>query len=512
MPAEQRKKVAAFTLGCKVNQYDTQAMLELFRQRGYEVVDFAPGADVYLINTCTVTSRSEAKSRQVLRRALRENPGAIVAVTGCYAQVAPAELWQIPGVDVVIGTHGRRQIVDLVEAAAKRKGRQKELKESSRPQIAAPRRMKMVFSEEEAEKTDGAAGHEAAATATARGIFSLPAEAEVSVPAGKEDLWAERDPRQLGAAWAEATAFEELPIFRFTGRTRATVKVQEGCNQFCSYCLVPFARGRSRSRAPQAVLAEARRLVEGGFKEIVLTGIHLGAYGLDLDENVDLAGLVEKLLAVDGLERIRLSSIEPLEVSEKLLELMGGGGKVCRHLHIPLQSGCDSVLARMNRRYSTRQYAEVLARARAAVPGVAISTDVMVGFPGETEAEFQASYQFVREMAFSKVHVFPYSRRPGTRAASFPGQLSRAEKEERSRRMGELADELALAFHRQFIDRRVQVLVEAERDESGWLEGLTDNYLRVTFPGGDENVNQIKEVLVLEADREGARGQLVSVS
>lgn len=490
MPAEQRKKVAAFTLGCKVNQYDTQAMLELFRQRGYEVVDFAPGADVYLINTCTVTSRSEAKSRQVLRRALRENPQAIVAVTGCYAQVAPAELWQIPGVDVVIGTHGRRQIVDLVEAAAKRKGQEKG----------------------EPEKGDGVAGQEAAATAAVLGITNRPAGEKISASAGKEKLRAERDPGNVGAAWAEATAFEELPIFRFTGRTRATVKVQEGCNQFCSYCLVPFARGRSRSRAPQAVLAEARRLVEGGFKEIVLTGIHLGAYGLDLDENVDLAGLVEKLLAVDGLERIRLSSIEPLEVSEKLLELMGGGGKVCRHLHIPLQSGCDSVLARMNRRYSTRQYAEVLARARAAVPGVAISTDVMVGFPGETEAEFQASYQFVREMAFSKVHVFPYSRRPGTRAASFPGQLSRAEKEERSRRMGELADELALAFHRQFIDQRVQVLVEAERDESGWLEGLTDNYLRVTFPGGDENINQIKEVLVLEADREGARGHLVSIA
>lgn len=439
-------------------------MLELFRKRGYQVVDFGAEADVYLINTCTVTSRSEAKSRQTLRRTIRENPEAVVAVAGCYAQVAAADIWQIPGVDVLIGTQGRHLIVDLVEQAATEKG--------------AP-------------------------------VARAGACAEESEPVALRGAGiAKAEMRPGGTDLGQTTAFEELPIFRFTGRTRAAVKVQEGCNQFCSYCLVPFARGRSRSRHPGAVKDEVLRLAEAGFKEVVLTGIHLGAYGNDLDGTTDLAGLVEGILDIPGLQRIRLSSIEPLEVSPKLIQLMAREEKLCRHLHIPLQSGSDQVLARMNRRYGTGQYSGILEQVRRAIPEVGISTDVMVGFPGETEEEFRASSNFVREMSFSRVHVFPYSRRPGTRAASFPGQLPRAVKEERSRELLGLAEQLALDFHRRYLDRVVSVLVEEGRDRTGWLEGLTDNYLRVIFPGGNEQANQVRDVLVTAADREGARGCL----
>lgn len=448
------KTVAFLTLGCKVNQYDSEAVAETFRQRGYNVVSFDSPADVYVINTCTVTQRSESKSRQVIRQARRRNPAAIVVVAGCYPQTAPQEVAAIPGVDLILGTGDRRRIAELVEECRRR------------PETRA----------------DG--------------------------------------PISLVRDVAGAREFEEVPISRFAGRTRATLKVQEGCEEFCSYCIIPYARGSLRSRRPGDTLAEVRRLAEAGFKEIVLTGIHLGAYGRDLAERIDLAGLLRLISQVDGIVRFRLSSIEPLDIDDRLLDALADLPKVCHHLHVPLQSGSDTVLERMNRHYRAADFARIVDRVRSVWPDGAISTDVMVGFPGETEAEFAETMRFATEIGFSRMHVFQYSRRRGTPAANFPGQVPRPVKEGRSRALRELAARLSLDYHRRFLDRVLEVLVEEGADPEregaegrgagdGYLEGLSGNYIRVRFPGPPSLVNQVVGVRIDHATASGATGELL---
>jgi threonylcarbamoyladenosine tRNA methylthiotransferase MtaB len=331
------KKLAVTTLGCKVNQYDTDSVVTQFIDAGYTLVDFGDVADVYLINTCTVTNLGDRKSRQMIRRAHKKNPHAKVVVMGCLAQTTPEDVAALEGVTLVVGTNGRASIVDEVERLSL--GEQNSLVED---------------------------------------IFGV-------------------------------SEFEDMPSLTFSGRTRATLKIQDGCDQFCTYCRVPFARGPSHSRSPQSVLEQVEQIVAMGYKEVVLTGIHLGLYGADLHPPLTLKQITEDIANTKGLLRLRLSSVDPHEITDELIELVASHPVVCAHMHIPLQSGSDRVLRRMGRGYSASQYKEIVAKLRAKVPEIAITTDIMVGFPGETEEDFQRTLDLANEVAFSKIHVFQYS-------------------------------------------------------------------------------------------------------
>lgn len=409
-------KAAIYTLGCKVNQYESEALASLFRKEGYEIVDFREQADVYVINTCTVTHLGDRKSRQMIRRAVKANPDAVVAVTGCYAQTAPGDVLKIPGVDIVVGTRDRDRIPGLVRGARQ---------------------------------------------------SGVPVNAVGDI--------------------MQAAEFEELPILDYETRTRAFIKIQEGCNNFCTYCIVPYARGPLRSRPADRVIAEAQRLINEGFREIVLAGIHTGAYGLDRDEGRSLARLVEEVARLPGLRRLRLGSIEPMDITFDLINVMAENPVICRHFHIPLQSGDDTVLQKMNRHYTTCEFARLVAVIRDRVPGVAVTTDIMVGFPGETDEYFENSYSFAKAMGFAGVHIFKYSPRRGTPAAGFPEQVEPEKKDERSHRLIKLGEKMSLAFAERFLGETVEVLVEQRHDKKSRLyEGLTDNYLRVLLPGAGD--------------------------
>ena len=394
------------TLGCKVNQFETETMEGLFRRAGYETVPFGDAADVCIINTCSVTALGEKKSRQIIRRARRENERAIIAVTGCYAQLSPKELAALDGVRLVVGTRDRARIVELVERAAKEDG--------------------VVFDVGDIMRAEG---------------------------------------------------FEDIPLYGAPTRTRAFLKIQEGCENFCSFCIIPYVRGPLRSRPLESVRREAQKLIDAGFKEIVLTGIHLGAYGRDLAEKPTLADAAREILALGGPLRLRLGSLESVELSDELFALLRDEPRFAKHLHLPLQSGSDAVLRAMNRHYDAAAFARLLENVRRAVPDVTMTTDVIVGFPGETDALFAESLDFVSRMGFAKVHVFPYSRREGTPAARMAGQLSSAVKKERVRRMEETAEAGARKIRESLIGRVEDVLFETETD--GVADGLTGGYFRV---------------------------------
>lgn len=429
------KTVAFYTLGCKVNQYETQGLAALFREHGYRVVPFGEQADVYVVNTCTVTHIGDRKSRQIIRRAVRvrTNPEALVVVTGCYAQVAAAEVAAISGVGLVIGTTGREKIIELVEEAFR----------GGRPVLAV------------------------------------------------EDV-------------EEAREFEELPgTAGLDGRTRTFIKIQEGCRDFCTYCIVPHARGPLRSRSPERVLELAGTLVEDGYRELVLTGINLGAYGRDCG-NENLAGLVCRLARVPGLRRLRLSSIEPNEVTRELVEAVAENPVCCAHFHIPLQSGSDSVLRRMGRRYSAAEYASLVEMVRGRVPEVAITTDIMVGFPGETDEEHRESLGFVRRIKFAGLHVFSFSPREGTPAASFPEPVPPRVSHKRSGEILELDRELRGRFASRYRGQTIEVLVESV--SKGVAVGYTENYLRVFFESQPELVGRMVELYVEGVERGNLKG------
>ena len=452
--AGRGRRVAFYTLGCKVNQYDTEAMAGLFRRAGWEVVDYRQPADVYVVNTCTVTARSEAQSRQAVRQARRRNPGALVVVCGCYPQVSGEEALRATGADVVLGTRGRGEIVSLVERA-----------------LRGERRLVEV------------------------GPYLPPREVREAGEAG-------------AAGHRPGEGYEEIPV-EAQGRTRAVLKVQEGCDMGCTYCIVPLARGPARSRDPGAALREARRLVAAGFREIVLTGIQLGAYGRDLGMADGLAWLVEQLAATPGLWRLRVSSLEPVDVSDRFLDVVAASPVVCPHLHLPLQSGSDRVLEAMGRPYSAAQYLALVERAREKVAELALSTDVLVGFPGETDEDFAATVRVVERVGFMRLHVFPYSPRPGTAAARMPDRVPDRVKEERARILREVGERLARSFVLGLVGRVVEVL--AEREHGGWVSGLTGNYVRVRFPGGADLEGCLVEVRITGAEADGARGELVRV-
>lgn len=437
-------QVAFTTLGCKVNQYETEVMEGLFKARGYQVVRFSEQADVYVINTCSVTNLGEKKSRQLIRRANRQNAGAIIAVAGCYSQIAPEQVAQIPGVDIIVGTQDRAQIVDLVEAAA--------------------------------------AGNRTAQLNNVTDIM-------------------------------QAREFEDIPLFSIPGRTRAFFKIQEGCTNFCTYCIIPYARGPLRSRALASIAAETEKLVAAGFTEIVLTGIHLGAFGRDLDHaegKVTLTDALETVLAAGGnrLIRLRLGSLESVEVSDSLLAIMQTDNRLCPHLHLPLQSGDDRILQAMNRHYTTSQYRDLITAIRNQVPGIAITTDIIVGFPGETEEMFESTLAFVSTMAFAKIHVFPYSRRTGTPAAEFSGQVPEAEKKHRVQKLQQVADQQMEEFHKSFSGQVLDVLFEAA-EADGIISGLTGNYIRVYTKGSQEDNGKIRSVQLEGLYHDGLWGQIV---
>ena len=427
------RTVAFMTLGCKVNQYETETMEGLFRQAGYRVVPFTESADVYIVNTCSVTMLGEKKSRQLVRRAQRQNEAALIAVTGCYAQLAPDIVGTLPGVRLIVGTQDRGRIVELVEEAA----------------------------------------------------------------AGSEVL------RDVGDIMA-ADTFEDIPLFVAPERTRAFLKIQEGCQNFCTFCIIPYTRGPLRSRALVSVRREAEKLVAAGFREIVLTGIHLGAYGRDLTGTVTLADAARTVLEIDGLQRLRLGSLESVELTPALFTLLRDDRRFARHLHLPLQAGSDAVLREMHRFYDTAGYERLLTRIREEVPGIAISTDIIVGFPGETEAMFQESLAFVRRQEFARVHVFPYSRRPATPAAARSDQVPHPVRRERVKMMQALADEMAADYHGKFIGTIFPVLFETQHE--GVADGLTDTYIRV-YTKGPVKVGEITAMRLLRLYRDGLWGE-----
>lgn len=429
--------VAFHTLGCKVNFYETEAIWRLFQTHGYRQVDFEEEADVYVINTCTVTNTGDKKSRQVIRRAVRKNPNAVVAVTGCYAQTSPAEVLKIPGVDLVIGTQGREKLLEYVEEAKRSR---------------------------------------------------MPVNAVGNIMKQRE--------------------FEELSVPSFSDKTRAFLKIQEGCNNFCTFCIIPWTRGLSRSRKPDKVLEEARLLAENGYKEIVLTGIHTGGYGDDM-EDYSLAKLLNDLAGIEGLHRIRISSIEASQISGEMIEVLRNNPKMCRHLHIPLQSGDDTILARMHRKYRTAQFKEKVAQIKEALPDVAITTDVIVGFPGETEAMFQNTYRFIEEIGFSELHVFPYSKRTGTPAARFTDQVPEEVKKDRVDRLLALNRKLTLQYAKRFEGEVLEVIPEGHLHDdpaSGLLIGYTDNYLRIAFSGSRAWFGEVCRVRLDRAGEEVCQG------
>ncbi|GIP39591.1 tRNA (N(6)-L-threonylcarbamoyladenosine(37)-C(2))-methylthiotransferase MtaB [Paenibacillus sp. J31TS4] len=434
--------VAFHTLGCKVNYYETEGIWQLFKQEGYEQVDFESTADVYLINTCTVTNTGDKKSRQVIRRAIRRNPDAIIAVTGCYAQTSPAEVAAIPGVDLVIGTQDRDKIIPLVNR----------------------------FREE-------------------------------------------RQPINAVRNIMKTREFEELDVPEFSDRTRAFLKIQEGCNNFCTFCIIPWSRGLLRSRKPDSVLRQAHQLVHAGYKEIVLTGIHTGGYGEDL-EGYNLAALLRDLDKVDGLRRVRISSIEASQITEEVLDALGSSDKMCRHFHIPLQAGDDTVLKRMRRKYTTAEYGRKIDLIHRIMPDAAITTDVIVGFPGETDEMFRAGYRFMEQMQFAEMHVFPYSKRTGTPAARMEDQVDEEIKNARVHELLDLSERLQLAYAQPFVGQVLEVIPEGpfkEAPDSGLLAGYTDNYIQVVFPGTEDMLGKLVKVKLTEAGVNECRGSFVRV-
>lgn len=413
-------KVAFYTLGCKVNQYESDAMAELFSKKGYDIVSFDSNADVYVINTCDVTNESARKSRQMIRKASRNNPHAEIVVVGCYSQLRPDEIVQIPGVDVIIGTRDRHKIVDFLEDSRKR---------------------------------------------------------EQQIIAVKDIMKQDK--------------FEDISFKGYRQRTRAFLKIQEGCNMFCSYCIIPYARGPIRSRPIESILQEAESLAADGFKEIVLTGIHLGLYGHDFkDRNLFLIDVIKYISRISGIERIRLSSIEAMELTDDFVSSLIGIKKFCEHLHIPLQSGNDRILGLMNRRYRTEQFREIINHIRLMIPDVSITTDVIVGFPGETEDDFTVTENFISELQFSRLHVFPFSPRNGTPAAKMKQQVRKAVKEERSRALINLGKQLEQKFNERFIGRTMDVLFEEKVSERIY-HGYTGNYIKVAVFSDEDLHNRL---------------------
>ena len=431
------KKVAFYTLGCKVNQYETEAMLELFEKEGYEKAETEDYADVYVINTCTVTHMSDRKSRQYIRRMKKKNPDSIIAVVGCYSQVSPEEILSIDEVNLVMGTNDRKKIVEEVK------------------KIDASRKVSTV-----------------------------------------DDIM-------------KVKAFEEIEINKTNGKTRAFMKIQDGCDRYCSYCIIPYARGRVRSRDLESIVKEVENLASNGYKEVVLTGIHVASYGKDIkDSDIKLLDVIKQINDIEGIERIRLSSVEPILFTDEFVEAVSTMDKVCPHYHLSLQSGCDETLKRMKRRYTTEEYKAIVDRLRAAIPNVSITTDVIVGFPGETNEEFDKTYEFLKDIELTHMHVFKYSPRKGTPAATMENQVDPSTKHDRSEKLLQLNEENFNKFGQKMLDKEFNVLFEQKVGDNKY-EGLTENYVKVIVESDNDISEQILKVKIKDVKNEFLEGILV---
>ena len=439
-----KKTFSFYTLGCKVNQYETNAMEQQFIKNNYEIVENTQKADIYVINTCTVTNMAERKSRQMLRRVKEINPSAVLVVCGCYAQVAKNELEKIPEIDIILGINEKNEIVQIVEK----------------------------YMEEMAEQD------------------KRSQEAEI------EDV-------------SKQKKFLDFGDVTYTEKNRAVVKVQDGCNMFCSYCIIPYARGRIRSRKIESVVSEIEKIAKEKIKEVVITGIHVASYGKDFDnentsKKIRLIDLLEAINKIDGIDRIRLSSLEPTIVDEEFATRLSKLDKICDHFHLSLQSGCDETLKRMNRKYTTQIYRDAVATLRKYYPEASFTTDVIVGFPGETDEEFAKTYEFLKEIDFYRLHVFKYSPRRGTVAEKMPNQIDGNKKEERSNKLIELSNSMENKHNQSYIGKTVKVLFEEFED--GFFKGHTTNYMMVKVAGEEEQsdkfVNKILDVKIKENNDE----------
>ncbi|MBR5566113.1 MAG: tRNA (N(6)-L-threonylcarbamoyladenosine(37)-C(2))-methylthiotransferase MtaB [Roseburia sp.] len=428
-----RKKAALHNLGCKVNSYETEAMQQLLEEAGYEIVPFSEYADVYVINTCSVTNMADRKSRQMLHKAKKQNPDAVIVGAGCYVQTKEAQALVDESINIVIGNNKKSELINLLE---------------------------------EYEQTH------------------MKCSSIVDINHEKQD-------------------YEEMFLSHTAEHTRAFIKVQDGCNQFCSYCIIPFARGRVRSRKLEDVISEVTKLAENGFKEVVLTGIHLSSYGVDTNDS--LLHLIEEVHKIEGIKRIRLGSLEPRIVTEEFAGALSKLEKICPHFHLSLQSGCDATLVRMNRRYNTAEYKAGCDILRKYFEHPAITTDVIVGFPGETEEEFAVTKQYLEDIHFYEMHIFQYSKREGTKAAVMKNQIPEPMKKERSAELLELEQKMSKEFREYYVEREVTALMEEEWNYGGnrYFVGYTKEYVKVAVKTQEDLTNQfitgkIKECLINE--------------
>lgn len=432
------KRAALHNLGCKVNSYEMDVMQQMLQQRGYEIVPFDEEADIYIINTCTVTNIADRKSRQMIHRARKCNPDAVVVAVGCYVQTAGEAIIQDESIDIAIGNNRKKDIIPIIE-----------------------------------EFLEGAASKET----------------------GRQEGTQRRHPHVERIDINATQEYEEMQLSRTAEHTRAYIKIQDGCNQFCSYCIIPYARGRVRSRMEEDILQEVKRIVEAGYQEIVLTGIHISSYGIDRG-NSELLQLLTKLHEIERLKRIRLGSLEPRIITEEFVRQLSLMRKICPHFHLSLQSGCDTVLGRMNRHYTAGEYFQTTEILRKYYRNPAITTDVIVGFPGETEEEFRTTEAFVRKVNFYEMHIFKYSRRKGTRAAAMDSQLTEAEKNRRSAILAEAERKMSHSYREKWINREAEVLFEEKKQLNGrtyWI-GHTPQYIKVAKEA-EESVNLSNQIL-----------------
>ena len=425
---KNNKIISFITLGCKVNQYETNAMAQKFKEKGYKVIEGEAKADIYVINTCTVTNMSDRKSRQMLRRMKDINKNAIIVACGCYVQVSKEEVEQMEEIDLVLGNNEKKNIVEYVE---------KYIEENKKEE-------------------------------------------------NMEDVMQQRE-------------FVDFGDVTYTEKTRAVIKVQDGCDRFCSYCIIPYARGRVRSRKPQSVISEIEKIAKQGIQEVVVTGIHVASYGKDFNNDYKLIDLLEEINKIEGIKRIRLGSIEPLLITEEFVERLKKLEKICHHFHLSLQSGCDETLKRMNRRYTIEEFKEIVNRLRKNYEDVILTTDIIVGFPGETEEEFNKTYEFLKDIKFYKMHVFKYSPRKGTKAAKMPKQIDGKQKEIRSKKLIELSDFNEKIYNESYINKEVEVLFEEEKE--GMYKGHTENYILVYYKSEENLENKMKKVICKEVGK-----------
>ena len=426
-------KVSFYTLGCKVNLYESEVIMNMFKKKGYEIVDFDSTSDIVIINTCTVTNTSDKKSRNIIRQAVKNNPNSVIVVMGCYSQVRSDDIKSIPGVDIILGNTNKSRVVEIVEDYIK-ENKSKNLIEN---------------------------------------IMKIP--------------------------------FEPMELDSFETKTRAFVKIQDGCNNFCSYCIIPYSRGGIRSKEKDDVIKEITCLVNNGYKEVVLTGIHTGHYGKD-KYDYDFSDLLEELCEIKGLLRIRISSIEITELDDKFMKVLENE-KIVNHIHIPLQSGCDKTLKEMNRKYNTDYFYNKIEKIRKIKKDISITTDLIVGFPNETEDDFNNTCDFLKKVNFSKVHVFPYSRRKGTPADLMENQVDEKIKKERVRKVLEISKELELNYMSKFINKELEVLIET--CENNIITGHTTNYICVKANGDESMINTIQKVLIKEVDYPVVKGVII---